>query len=128
MTAINRGEHSSHTGVSETYGADTKFHVFTTKGTMQQVSQYAQIYTSNDAMTTSKRLASYHSNVIYSANTTAALYTNNVDPHVYASNGQMDCETMESKIGPASTHGVSVGALDCLDYGDKVFFLNLGDP
>jgi len=126
MTAINRGESSSHTDVSETYGADTKFHVFTTKGTMQQVSQYAQIYTSNDAMTTSKRLASYHSNVIYSANTTAALYTNNVDPHVYASNGQMDCETMESKIGPASTHGVSVGALDCLDYGDKVFFLNLG--
>jgi hypothetical protein len=39
----------------------------------------------------------------------------------------MDCETMESMIGAGTTPGVSVGALDCLDYGDKVFFLNLGD-
>jgi len=127
MTAVNRGEGNS--AITQTYDSSTKFHVFTTKGTMQQVSQYAQIYTSNDLMSTTKRLASYHSNVIHSANTTDGMYASagTTTPNVYANNGQMDCETMESMIGPASTHGVSVGALDCLDYGDKVFFLNLGD-
>jgi hypothetical protein len=126
MTAVNRGEGSA---VDATYSATTKFHVFTTKGTMQQVSQYAQIYTSNDLMDTTSRLASYHSNVIHTANTTQSLRSasGETSQYKYANNGQMDCETMESMIGAGTTPGVSVGALDCLDYGDKVFFLNLGD-
>jgi len=125
ITAVNRGEDSS-SDVSETFSADTKFHVFTTKGTMQQVSQYAQIYTSNDLMSDEARLASYHSNVIHAANTTRDLADSSPSP--FSNNGQMDCETMESMIGPGdgSTYGTSVGALDCLNYGDKVFFLNLG--
>jgi hypothetical protein len=131
ITAVNRGE-SSATGstVDGTFSADTKFHVFTTKGTMQQVSQYAQIYTANDLMSDTTRLASYHSNVIHAANTTRDIADSSPSP--FSNNGQMDCETMESMIGPGdgSTYGTSVGALDCLDYGDKVFFLNLGtwDP
>jgi hypothetical protein len=126
ITAVNRGQSSdSGSTVEQTFDATTKFHVFTTKGTMQQVSQYAQIYTSNDLMTDTKRLASYHSNVIHAANTTDI-----AGGSVYSNNGQMDCETMETLIGPGSGQGTSVGALDCLDYGDKVFFLNLGtwDP
>merc|ERR1711988_2051872 len=131
ITAVNRGENTDNTlspqsTVDGTFSADTKFHVFTTKGTMQQVSQYAQIYTANDLMSTTSRLASYHSNVIHTANTTEGLITGDNVPYKYANNGQMDCETMESMIGAATTPGVSVGALDCLDYGDKVFFLNLG--
>ncbi len=127
MTAVNRGEATGST-VDATYSATTKFHVFTTKGTMQQVSQYAQIYTSNDLMDTTSRLASYHSNVIHTANTTQSLRSasGETSQYKYANNGQMDCETMESMIGAGTTPGVSVGALDCLDYGDKVFFLNLG--
>merc|ERR1711998_139959 len=76
------------------------------------------------------RLATYHSNVIHAANTTSDIAE--ASPSIFSNNGQMDCETMESLIGPGdgSTYGTSVGALDCLDYGDKVFFLNLGtwDP
>merc|ERR1711991_727031 len=91
MTAVNRGE--GNNAITQTYDSSTKFHVFTTKGTMQQVSQYAQIYTSNDLMSTTKRLASYHSNVIHSANTTTGKYGSGTNsPNVYANNGQMDCE------------------------------------
>merc|ERR1711998_818518 len=76
------------------------------------------------------RLATYNSNVIHAANTTSGIAE--ASPSIFSNNGQMDCETMESLIGPGdgSTYGTSVGALDCLDYGDKVFFLNLGtwDP
>lgn len=131
ITAVNRGESSAAgSTVDGTFSADTKFHVFTTKGTMQQVSQYAQIYTANDLMSDTTRLASYHSNVIHAANTTRDI--DDSSPSPFSNNGQMDCETMESMIGPGdgSTYGTSVGALDCLDYGDKVFFLNLGtwDP
>jgi hypothetical protein len=127
ITAVNRGESDAAAStVDGTFSSSTKFHVFTTKGTMQQVSQFAQIYTSNDLMTDTARLSSYHSNVIHAANTTRDL--GEASPSPFSNNGQMDCETMESMIGPGdgSTYGTSVGALDCLNYGDKVFFLNLG--
>ena len=122
MNAVNRGDAVYST-------TDTKFHVYTTKGTLQQVSQYASIYTSNDLMTTGARLSSYHSNVIHAANTTR--FGTNVGlaaDNYLSNNGQMDCETMETMIGngDGSTGGQAVGALDCLNYNDRVMFLNLG--
>merc|ERR1711988_1298834 len=111
-------------------GATTKFHVFTTKGTMQQVSQFAAVHTIRDDMPYTDRLASYHSNIVYMHNTT---YDKNspggtdrdlpADAKDYGLSGQVDCETTSSVLGAGSGKN---GALDCLDYGDKVMFLNLG--
>jgi hypothetical protein len=111
-------------------GDTTKFHVFTTKGTMQQVSQFAAVHTIRDDMPKTNRLASYHSNIVYMHNTT---YDKNspggtdrdlpADAKDYGLSGQVDCETTSSILGAGSGKN---GALDCLDYGDKVMFLNLG--
>jgi hypothetical protein len=111
-------------------GDTTKFHVFTTKGTMQQVSQFAAVHTIRDDMPKTNRLASYHSNIVYMHNTT---YDKNSplgkdrdlpsDAKDYGLSGQVDCETTSSILGAGSGKN---GALDCLDYGDKVMFLNLG--
>jgi hypothetical protein len=108
-------------------GATTKFHVFTTKGTMQQVSQFAAVHTIRDDMPKTNRLASYHSNIVYMHNTTSAeeARANIADAAMndYGLSGQVDCETTSSILGAGSGKN---GALDCLDYGDKVMFLNLG--
>merc|ERR1711998_127314 len=68
------------------------------------------------------RLASYHSNVIHAANTTSGIAE--ASPSIFSNNGQMDCETMESLIGPGdgSTYGTSVGALDCLDSATAISY------
>ena len=105
------------------YSTTTRFHVYTTQGTMQQVSQHAAAYTTsltekytntgNDgAITGTPSISpgfvhSFHSNVIHTQNTT---YWGGV--------GNLDCET--------NTAG-SQASLDCLSKGDKIFLLNLGD-
>merc|ERR1711998_486333 len=109
-------------------GATTKFHVFTTKGTMQQVSQFAGVHTIRDDMPKTDRLASYLSNIVYMHNTTSALEARsdiraNAAMNDYGLSGQVDCETTSSVLGAGAGKN---GALDCLDYGDKVMFLNLG--
>ena len=119
-----------HYGTGPDGSTNTKFHVFTTKGTMQQVSQYAAVHTIRDDMPNSDRLASYHSNIVYMHNTT---YDKNApggtdrdlpsDAADYGLSGQVDCETTSSVLGAGAGKN---GALDCLDYGDKVMFLNLG--
>merc|ERR1711871_339473 len=109
-----------HYGFGNDGATKTKFHVFTTKGTLQQVSQYVGVHTVRDTMTSPQRLASYHSNVVYLGNTTTAGYIN------YGGNGEVDCETMKdtgSYMGPGSGKN---GLLDCLRKDDKVIFLNLG--
>jgi len=119
-----------HYGTGADGSTNTKFHVFTTKGTMQQVSQFAAVHTVRDDMPNTDRLASYHSNIVYMHNTT---YHKNSpggtdrdlpgDASDYGLDGQVDCETTSSALGAGSGKN---GALDCLDYGDKVMFLNLG--
>jgi len=104
------------------YATTTKFHVYTTKGTMQQVSQNSAAYTTSLTEKYSHNIQkaayttpplnpdfvhSFHGNVIHLQNTTT---TGGV--------GAVDCET-----APAG----SQGQLDCLRKGDKIFLLNLGD-
>merc|ERR1711988_292980 len=113
---------NAHYGNSN-LGAKTKFHVFTTQGTLQQVSQFAGIHTVRDSMTSTQRLASYHSNIVYSQNMTS---TNQIQLD-YGGMGEMDCETnldLASKMGPGASG--EQGLLDCLRKDDKVMFLNLG--
>ena len=113
---------NAHYGDSN-LGAKTKFHVFTTKGTLQQVSQFAGIHTVRDSMTSTQRLASYHSNVVYSQNMSSANQVQND----YGGMGEMDCETnldLASLMGPGASG--QQGLLDCLRKDDKVMFLNLG--
>ncbi len=81
------------------YSPATLFSVFTTTGTAQMVSDYAKIVTSS---------VRPYSKVIYStrtgSNATAATY-----------GGNIDCETNQPNTN---------GALDCLEKGDRVFFLD----
>jgi len=96
------------------YASTTKFHVFTTKGYLQQVNQHSVMFTTADSDLRSNQIASYHSNVVHLANATSSYSSAG---HL----GQIDCET--------TTLGVN-GALDCVSKGDMVMFLNLGvrDP
>jgi len=115
-----------HFGTGPDGSTNTKFHVFTTKGTMQQVSQFAAVHTIRDDMSSTDRLASYHSNIVYMHNTTYAEESRDglpSDTELYGLDGQVDCETTSSVLGAGAGKN---GALDCLDYGDKVMFLNLG--
>lgn len=100
------------------YSTITRFHVFTTKGTLQQVSAHASAYTQSedevnhaaDGVTAGTMnpnfIHGFHSNVIHTKNAT---YEGGV--------GAVDCET-----APVGTYG----NLDCLRKGDKIFLLNLG--
>jgi hypothetical protein len=103
------------------HAATTKFHVYTTKGTMQQVSQFAEIHTTRDTMSMNQRIDAYHSNEIFMNNVTSRTYTPS-DVLPFGGAGEMDCET----LGALGTSGK--GTLDCLAYGDKVMFLNIGTP
>lgn len=102
------------------YDSNTKFHVYTTKGTLQQVSQHSGAYTATyqekyNPHDGSNRFGTlnpdfihnFHSRVIHVVNTTFT-----------GAQGQIDCET-----APVGTYG----NFDCLNKGDKVFLLNLGD-
>ena len=111
--------------VANDYATTTKFHVYTTKGTLQQVSQnskaynanYKEMYKNHDGSTTTGRLNpdfihNLHSPVIHVTNST-----------FYGANGAVDCET----AWDASTNTPKYGNMDCLNKGDKIFLLNLGD-
>lgn len=109
------------------YATTTRFHVYTTQGTLQQVSQHSGAYTqsykekyvhavaagSNNPTTTLNPdfVHSFHSNVIHVANTTAE-----------GAQGQIDCET----AWDFSTGLGRYNNFDCLNKGDKIFLLNLG--
>merc|ERR1712072_1158648 len=105
------------------YATTTRFHVFTTKGTLQQVSAHAAAYTQSrdelyeiaqanadgdisKATMNPNFIHGFHSNVIHTTNTT---WEGGV--------GAVDCET-----APVGTYG----NLDCLSKGDKIFLVNLG--
>jgi len=103
------------------YNTATRFHVYTTKGTMQQVSQNSAAYTTSVTEKYSPHneatgrtdlnpafVHSFHSNIIHLQNTTSTA----------GNYGQIDCETNSAG---------TLGSLDCLSKGDKVFLLNLGD-
>jgi hypothetical protein len=111
------------------YATTTRFHVFTTKGTLQQVSAHSGAYTQSYTERLMKNAAdatadnsgvnpynpdffhSLHSNVIHTTNTTFA-----------GAQGQVDCETaLDSNGDPLYSN------YDCLNKGDKIFLIALGD-
>jgi len=111
------------------YKTTTRFHVYTTKGTLQQVSQHASAHTTtyeemfdegdglagtavggvskNNHHINQNFIHGFYSNVIHTRNTT---YRGGV--------GAIDCET--APVGSA------YGNFDCLNKGDKLFLVNLG--
>jgi hypothetical protein len=108
------------------YSTSTRFHVFTTKGTLQQVSAHSGAYTQsyterlmkgdynddadNHAVYNPDFFHSLHSNVIHTTNTTWA-----------GAQGQVDCETaLDSNGDPRYSN------YDCLNKGDKIFLIALG--
>lgn len=108
------------------YGSNTKFHVFTTTGYLQQVNQNSGMFTTLNTYTASQAALSYHSNLVHFANVTENYKTPNpsVGPITAITQtfvGQVDCET---------TVPGQNGALDCLEKDSMVMFLNLGvkDP
>lgn len=125
MCSTNRKGFRVLTRPALDYSTTTKFHVYTTKGTMQQVSQHSAAYTasmdekmlSHDGLQTFGLLNpdfvhGFHSNVIHLQNTS---YT--------GANGQVDCETAYD----FTTNTGKYGNLDCLNKGDKIFLVNLGE-
>jgi len=106
------------------YSTATRFHVFTTKGTLQQVSAHSGAYTQSYTERLMKSAGdgdvnpynpdffhSLHSNVIHTTNTTFA-----------GAQGQVDCETaLDSNGDPLYSN------YDCLNKGDKIFLIALGD-
>jgi len=102
------------TRAGQDYSSNTMFHIFTTKGYLQQVNQNSGMYTTNKDASATNRIRSYHSNVVHFTNVTESYKSSGFV-------GQIDCET--------TTPGVN-GALDCVEKGDMVMFINLGikDP
>jgi hypothetical protein len=106
------------------YALDTKFHVFTTKGTLQQVSAHSGAYTQSyteriEDGTVSGAAYKYnpdfyhslHSNIIHTTNTSVA-----------GAQGQVDCETALDW----SNGSPKYSNYDCLNKGDKIFLIALG--
>jgi hypothetical protein len=95
------------------YSTTTEFHVYTTKGTLQQVNQLSQMYTEDRAIASNKntRIANYYSQTVYVTNSTAGGYSD-------GGRGHIDCEN-----NPAGAQG----SLDCVNKGDMLMFVALGD-
>lgn len=89
------------------YSSSTNFHVFTTTGFLRRVSPIANAFSFSSLDSVSKVIDSMHSNVMHLQNSTYLSTT-------YF--GNVDCET--NPMG-------SNGAVDCLDKGDYVMFLNV---
>jgi len=88
---------------AEDYSSSTRFAVFTTRGTAQMVSESAMIYTTPTQATGKSQI---YSNKVYSTNSTGQ----------YRSfKGNVDCETTQPNVD---------GALDCIEKGDRIFFLD----
>jgi len=117
--AINKDGFRLLTRPATDYAHNTKFHVFTTKGTLQQVSQQSEAYTTSHqekllphsgansfAKVNPKFVHNFHSNVIHVKNRDTG-----------SGQGEIDCET--AAIGTKNN-------FDCLNKGDKIFLVNLG--
>ena len=103
-TAIFKIYHSVHVD----YGSSTKFAVYTTDGYLQLVNPNSKIFTTTSTFTTSQAVGSFYNNLVHTVNSTST-YTS---AKYY---GGIDCET-----SPIGTNG----ALDCLNKGDKVMFID----
>lgn len=104
------------TPVAQNYGPNTKFHVYTTTGYLQQVNEESVAFTSTSGMTADEKIASYHTNVIHLSNYSHAATPANpgIRPDFF---GQLDCET-----NPIGTNG----ALECLNKDDKIMIFQVG--
>jgi len=92
------------------YSSTTPFLVYTTTGYLQRVSPAAIAVTNPTYDSVGGRIHRYHSNVMYTRNSTLLAASLN-----YA--GAVDCET--------NPVGTGAFAADCLDKGDRVIFLNV---
>jgi hypothetical protein len=91
---------------------NTKFHVYTTTGFLQQVSKYSTAFTMSwaEGLNKGTQAKMEHSNIVYFTNTTRN------DSSVY-NWGSLDCETQASN---PYMH-------DCINKEDYVMLLNIGD-
>jgi len=99
------------------FSTTTKFHIYTTQGTLQQVSQASSAYTVDKNLADTnvpKMVQNFYSNVVHLTNATRSGTTN-------SNFGQVDCETNNPHVVSGSQ------SLDCLSKEDKIFFLNLGE-
>lgn len=106
-------------GVSTAVTPNT-FYVFTTTGTLQMVSPYAEAFNVATTMSYLQRINHYHSNIMYTTNTSKLSNINQLVENVFPMNntayyGNIDCET-----NPTGTNG----ALSCLNKDDLVMFFN----
>jgi len=116
-----------------TNGAPTRFHLYTTTGTLVRISDEAAVYTSPDSQVSSSTLLqNLYSNVLFMGDETGGYYDtddsenlgNSVDASQgitggsYNWRGNFDCET-----NPSNRHGTR----DCLSRNDYVMFFSPGD-
>lgn len=105
-----------YTRAAQDYATTTKFHVFTTTGTLQRISADAHAFTATGTMSTLARTNTYFSNTVYTTNVTNTF--NRYD-------GNIDCETNYASP-PMASNIINNGAHDCLNKNDLVMFLNVG--
>jgi hypothetical protein len=97
------------TNPGKDYSTTTTFYLYTTSGYLQVVSLQAKVFTTTAAFDNLDKAMSYHSNLLYSTNSTST----NINYF-----GDMSCEN------GLTANGLQNGLLDCLDKGDLVMILD----
>ena len=92
---------------AEDYSASTRFAVFTTRGVAQMASEHVSVFTARSKATAVSGSQLY-SNVVYSTNSSSKFSAAGFA-------GDLACETTQPNVN---------GALDCIEKGDRVFFLD----
>jgi len=90
------------------YSTSTNFHVYTTQGFLRRVSPIATAFSYSDMDASTVKVGKYYSNKMYTSNSST------ITQSTYY--GNVDCES--NSIG-------SNAAVDCLNKGDYVMFLNV---
>lgn len=120
--------------VATDYSSSTTFYVFSTTGTLQMVNDYVDAFSITPNLPTDQRIARYHSNIMYTTNTTSyglehrlainATFLGNVDcetVHVYYN------DTVISNSNSPSYGSSANYAMACISKNDLVMFFNPDD-
>lgn len=88
-------EFKIYTRAAADFDADTKFWLYTTKGTLQIVNTETEVFNVASSMSIREKVAGIHSNVLYVTNSSDELSLNGVP-----FSGQIDCETIDPMADP----------------------------
>jgi len=94
-----------YTRAGADFDSNTKFWLYTTKGTVQIVNTETKVFNIATSTSTQEQVAGIHSNLVYVTNSSAALSPSNGDDIPFS--GQIDCETIDPLSDP-TTRGIRI--------------------